>query len=79
METKLAGLTATEFDQVRVHQSLRPGDTAHLTSECTGGRRSKTKPDRGIAESHTKLFNQRDELVFSVRCTMMVAARPEDA
>ena len=64
---------------MRVHQPLRDGDTVHLTSECTDVRRSKTKPDRGILEYHTRLFNQRDELVFSVRCTMMVASRPDGA
>ena len=78
METKLAGLAGLGFDEMRVHDPLRPGDTVHLTSECTDVRRSKTKPDRGIVKIRTKLFNQRNELVFSLLATTMVASRPAD-
>lgn len=79
METKLAGLAGLGFDEMRVHQPLRDGDTVHLTSECTDVRRSKTKPDRGIVKIRTKLFNQRNELIFSLLATTMVASRPDDA
>jgi acyl dehydratase len=77
METKDAGLAALGFDEMRIHQPLRPGDIVYFAGECTGVRRCKTKPDRGIVESHSKLFNQRDELVFSMRSVYMVASRPQ--
>lgn len=79
METKDAGLGALEFDEMRIHQPLRAGDTVYFTGECTGVRRSKTKPDRGIVESLSKLFNQREELVFSMRSVYMLAAREQRA
>ena len=63
METKLAGLAGLGFDEMRVHQPLRAGDSVHITSECTDVRRSKTKPDRGIVWFEHLGFNQRDEIV----------------
>ena len=75
METKDAGLAALGFDEMRLHQPLRAGDTVYFTSECTAVRRSKTKPDRGIVETISRLFNQRDELLFSMQCVLMLASR----
>ena len=79
MENKDAGLAGLDFDEMRVHQPLRAGDTVHYQAECTAVRPSKTKPDRGIVHNHTRLFNQHEELVFSVRCTMMIASRRRQA
>ena len=75
METKDAGLAALGFDEMRLHQPLRAGDTVYFTSECTAVRRSNTKPDRGIVETISRLFNQRDELLFSMQCVLMLASR----
>jgi hypothetical protein len=47
--------------------------------EDTNLRRSKSKPGRGIVQAPTKLFDQRDELLFSLRCTIVVASRPDAA
>ena len=43
METKLAGIAGLGFDEMRVHQPLRAGDTVHIMSECMDVRRSKSK------------------------------------
>jgi acyl dehydratase len=75
METKLAGLAGLGFDEMRVHQPLHAGDVVYITSECMDVRRSKTKPDRGIVKIYTKLFNQRNELIFSLVATTLVASR----
>ena len=76
MEPKLAAIAGLGFDDMRVHQPLRPGDTVYFTTECTSLRRSKTKPDRGIIQTHTHLINQHEEVVFSTLVTMMVRTRP---
>jgi acyl dehydratase len=75
METKDAGLAALGFDEMRIHQPLRAGDTVYFTAECTEVNRSRTKPDRGVVKTQSELFNQRNELVFSMCCTFMLASR----
>lgn len=77
METKDAGLAALGFDEMRIHRPLRAGDTVYFTGECTYVRRSETKPDRGVVKTVSTLFNQHDEPVFSMRCTFMLATRPQ--
>lgn len=76
MRPKLAAIAGLGFRDMHVHLPMRPGDTVHFTTECTRLRRSKTKPDRGIIQTRTKLFNQREEVVFSSLCDMMVRTRP---
>ena len=75
METGDAGLASLGFDELRMHQPLRAGDTVYYIGECIGARRSTTKPDRGVIEIYYKLFNQDDEMIFSMRCTFMIASR----
>ncbi len=74
-EPKPAALAGLGFDNMQVHQPLRAGDTVYYVEECIGVRRSRSKPDRGIVKSRTSLFNQNDELIFTLDCSMMVWAR----
>ena len=64
------------FDQLEVHRPAYAGDTLHCTTVCDSVRLSKSKPDRGIVVSHGKLYNQRNELVFSIKSKYMVARDP---
>ncbi len=75
MDDPVAALAGLGFDEMRVHRPLRAGDTVHFTAECTKARRSKTKPDRGIVTTFSHLWNQHDESIFSLYCTMMVKSR----
>lgn len=76
MRPKLAAIAGLGFDEMRVHLPMRPGDTVHFTTECTSLRQSKTKPDRGIIQTYTKLINQHEEVIFTTLVTMMVQVRP---
>ncbi len=64
------------FDALEVHRPAYVGDTLHCVTVCDSVRLSKSKPDRGIVVSVGKLFNQRDELVFSIKSKYMVARDP---
>ncbi len=75
MDDRVAALAGLGFDEMRVHRPLRAGDTVYFTAECKEVRRSKTKPDRGIVRTFSTTWNQRDEAVFSLYCTMMVKSR----
>ncbi len=79
LEKRAAALAALGFDEFRIPNPLRVGDTVRLLSECTAVRRSKTKPDRGIINFSVRLLNQNDEVVFSIKSTVMVRSRASDA
>ncbi len=74
-DDRVAALAGLGFDEMRVHRPLRADDSVYFTAECKEVRRSMTKPDRGIVRTFTTIWNQNDEEVFSLYCTMMVKSR----
>lgn len=59
----------------RVQAAVRPGDTIHVDAEVTAVRRSRSKPDRGIAEFEFRVCNQRDEVVADATWKNMFLVR----
>ncbi len=72
---RAAAIGALGFDELRIPQPLRAGDTVRVVSECIEVRRSARKPDRGIVTFHAQLLNQSDTVVFSAKSTVMVKSR----
>ena len=67
-DTTLGTLVANlGYDQLTFPAPVFVGDTLRSTSECTGLRESKSRPNAGIVTWLHQSFNQRDELVC--RCT----------
>jgi acyl dehydratase len=69
------GLAAPGIDELRWPQPVRPGDTLALHVTVEQVRRSKSKPDRGLVHTRLELFNQRGEVVMSLRPMNMVRLR----
>lgn len=72
---KVQAIAGLGFDEMRMHQPVFAEDTVYTRSEVIEVRRSKSKPDRGIAKSLIRMYNQRDEEVFSIQSTFMISAR----
>jgi len=75
MPRKTAAIAALGFDELRMHHPARVGDLLSAVSTCLTKRVSRSKPDRGIVQTHMTLKNQRDEPVMSVKSTFIVARR----
>ncbi len=64
------------FDDMRMHKPIYAGDTVRSLSIVETARLSKSTPDRGIVTYDTRLMNQHDELVFSIKASTLMARDP---
>jgi len=71
-----ANLASPGVENIRWLKPVRPGDRLHARVEIVESRRSNSRPDRGVVRSHMQLFNQRDEVVLSMRGMGMYRCRP---
>jgi acyl dehydratase len=55
------------FSDIKFTKPVIPGDTIHVETEVLSRRESRSRPDTGIVEFETRGYNQRDELVVSLR------------
>jgi len=69
------GLAAPGIDELRWPQPVRPGDTLTLHVTIEQARRSRTKPDRGLVHSLIEVFNQRGEVVMTMKPMNLVRCR----
>jgi len=70
----VAGL---RFDEMRMVQPVYAGDTLRCVSAIDQLRPSVSRPDCGIVVYRTRLLNQRDELVFSIKAASLIARDPD--
>ncbi len=68
-------LAALGWDAVQFLKPVVAGDVLSIRVEIETVRPSRSRPDRGVVESRISLLNQRDELVFSHRDTILVRRR----
>jgi acyl dehydratase len=73
----LAILSGLSVDDVRTPLPVRPGDVLTVEARWEGLRRSRSKPDRGIAGLRCTIRNQRGETVMEYGYRYLVACRPE--
>ena len=64
------------FDELRMHKPVYAGDTLCCVSSVGAARASNSKPECGIVTFHTQLFNQHDEVVFSIKASSLMARNP---
>lgn len=79
--SSVASLASPGVDELRWVAPVRPGDTLRLRATVVEGRRSRSKPDRGMVRTAIELLNQRDEAVLRLTAMNLLAARsapPED-
>jgi acyl dehydratase len=63
-------------DEVRWLIPVRPGDTLRARFTVVDALPSRSKPDRGIVRSLSEVFNQRGEVVMTLRGLGMFGRRP---
>ena len=68
-------MSALGFDRLRMLAPARPGDRLSLRSETLAARRSKSRPDCGVIETRSELFNQRGETVMTYQGAFLVRCR----
>ena len=74
---ELAVLSGLGVDEVRLFSPVRPGDSVTVEARWTELRRSRSKPDRGIAILSCRAVNQRGEPVLEYGYRYLLACRTE--
>lgn len=64
---KAASLGSPGVDEIRWLKPVRPGDTLRFMRTVIEKKPSQSKPDRGAIYSLSEAFNQRDELVMTMK------------
>lgn len=70
-----ASLGSPGIDELRWLLPVRPGDELRVKVTVMEARRSRSKPDRGLLKSLMEVFNQRGEMVMSMRAMNFVRLR----
>jgi acyl dehydratase len=65
------------FEEVTFPKPVFVGDTLRVESEVLESRLSRSRPDRGIVRLEHRAFNQRDELVCSLKRAALMKCRPQ--
>jgi len=71
-----ASLGSPGVDEIRWVKPVRPGDTLRVRFTVVEAVPSRSKPDRGIVRSLSEVFNQRGDIVMTMRGLGMFARRP---
>jgi acyl dehydratase len=69
------GLGSPGVDELRWLRPVYPGDTLSVETEMLEKRRSATKPDRGIFQTATRVFNQDGVMVMTMTSRAMIRTR----
>jgi len=64
------------FDELRMLKPVYAGDRLRCVTTFDTVRVSRSKPDRGIVVYASELINQDDEVVFTAKCTTLMARNP---
>ena len=73
---EVALLSGLGIDEIRAFRPVRPGDVLTVAGCWDGLRRSRRKPDRGIAGVKCRVVNQRGEMVLEYGYRHRIACRP---
>jgi acyl dehydratase len=73
---EIAILSGLSIDEIRTSHPVRPGDILTVGGRWDGLRRSRSRPDRGIAGLKCTVVNQRGETVMEYGYRYLVACRP---
>lgn len=71
-DKNIASVSALGFDNLRWHEPARPGDTLRNSFVIISIRESKSRPGLGVVVTHSRVYNQRDETVFTAECSFLV-------
>ncbi len=71
----LAIMSGLGIDEVKLFNPVRPGDVLSVEAYWSNLKRSRSKPDRGIAGLKCKVLNQRGEPIVDYGYRYLVACR----
>jgi acyl dehydratase len=74
-ESQHQGLGSPGVDELRWLRPVYPGDTLSVETELLEKRRSATRPDRGIFQTATRVFNQDGVMVMTMTSRGMIRTR----
>ena len=63
----VASIVSPGIDELRWTAPVRPGDVLRVRVTVEEATPSRSKPDRGLVRTRIEAFNQRDEIVLSMR------------
>ncbi|MGH7660184.1 MAG: MaoC family dehydratase [Vulcanimicrobiaceae bacterium] len=70
------GLGSPGIDELRWTQPVRPNDVLHTKVVIRGKRESKSRPDRGLIDLEYTVYNQRNEVVLTMKSVGFVLRKP---
>jgi acyl dehydratase len=77
--SKIDSIGSPGVDEVRWLQPVRPNDTLHGRFTVIDARVSKSRPRMGILRSTCEIFNQRGELLMTLKGVHLVGRRNEES
>lgn len=72
-----AAISALGFNNIKLYAPVRPGDIISQKATWISTRPSESRPDCGILEAVSELYNQNGEKVFSVGTAILMQRRPK--
>jgi len=70
-----AAISALGFEELRPLAPIRPGDVLSYQYECMEKRLSRSRPGAGIVKCLGRMYNQKNELVFTGTVASLVKTR----
>lgn len=74
-ERKQAGLGSPGQDELRWLKPVYPGDVLRVESELLSKKQSQSRPEMGSFKSEVRVFNQDDEVVYSMKSIGLIRVR----
>ena len=78
-QKQMKAVSALGFDNMRLKNPARPGDTLKVSMIVTGVRVSNSRPNCGIVQATNTMTNQRGELVMSFDQAFLIERRNKGA
>lgn len=72
----VAILSGVGMDEVRMFNPVRPGDRLHVDAWWTDLRRSRSRPDQGLAAIKCRVTNESGDLILTYGYRYLLACRP---
>ncbi len=70
------GLASPGIDELRWPRPVRPGDLLNVRVTIEAARLSRTRPDRGLVHGLVEVFNQKGEVVMTMKPMNLIRVRP---
>lgn len=73
-----AAVSALGFDKLQWHAPVRPGDVLRSAYTVVSARPSASRPGLGVVKTGCRMFNQREQTVFTLECAYLIQRREPD-